>query len=322
MTTFAVQIGSNGEAHETRPGTLDSAMQPPQSTTEPRQGVRAMDSSERSGRVTIGPNGEMEFTQHGPMRAQTGETNSTDPLELGRDGVWGNRIPRSELKPNSIVKIGGVEGDLAGFERLGLVEKGADGLYRLADAKQQEAQRQQQAEPMAKLSEGGERFFSEAASALGSTTMMAATLSLMEGRELKNAGELASRLRMEPAALSQNIERVTSELTSQARAALQMDESTFAAFTEHVWQHRPNEIRDAILRQVDNGDLRPLRALGAAFTKSGSAYSDEDILSAEFGSGITARRGDDGRVMLNIPGRGTVLAREAFKLGLVKASRA
>src|SRR5262249_35601780 len=101
-----------------------------------------------------------------------------------------------------------------------------------------------------------------------------------------------------------------------------MDPDTFQAFADDAWAKNPDAIHKAIVAQVQHGNLNPLRALGVAFTKSGSAYSDEAILSAEFGSGITARPGDDGRVMLSIPGHGTVLASQAFKLGIVKASRA
>jgi len=54
----------------------------------------------------------------------------------------------------------------------------------------------------------------------------------------------------------------------------------------------------------------------------GEKHLYEDFLAADFGNGISARRDESGKVLLNIPGHGTMLAREAIRHGIVKVSRA
>jgi hypothetical protein len=304
----SVQI-RNGEAVETTPGSLNASMNPPAGTTNAQPSVRAMDSSEQRGRVVI-RNGEATFESHGPMRATTGETNSTDPLDLGRDGTWGNRIPRHELKPDSIIRLNGIEGDVRGFQAMGLIEKGADGLYRLAESKTQEAPQQTQQEPMVKLSDGAEGFMKFASDRLGYSTIYAATVGLIERGDVKNVEDIASRLNKEPEAVKHNIGRLQDEFEAQAKSALGFNDDQFEEFRSWCWSNNEtaNATREAILSQVDRGDLRGLKALGAKFTASGAAYDDDSLLSAEVPEGARVWRNPDTRqIMVSYKGRTNTL---------------
>jgi len=65
-------------------------------------GVRVTDANERRMSVEF-KNGEVRVVQH-QHASSTNVPTSTDPLENGRDGTWGNSIPRNALKGDSIIK--------------------------------------------------------------------------------------------------------------------------------------------------------------------------------------------------------------------------
>jgi hypothetical protein len=73
---------------------------------------------------------------------------------------------------------------------------------------------------------------------------------------------------------------------------------------------------------VDRGQLGPLKKLGAAFMKSGAAYSDADLLAADFGPGVKVWQdtANGGRVMLSSNGE-VIPLRDAIRHGIVKVSR-
>jgi hypothetical protein len=96
-----------------------------------------------------------------------------------------------------------------------------------------------------------------AADKLGFTTMHATTLALVEGREVKNIGEIASRLNKEPSQVAHNIERLKGEFTAQARIAFGMDEATFADFTEWAWSTERDGQRRARSHRLASVQRRP-----------------------------------------------------------------
>jgi len=291
---------------------------------KPATDVVVRDSNEGNGAVVF-RNGEATFEQRGLARATPTTPASDDPLDNAIDGIWKSPIPRSALKGDSLIKIGGVEGDLAGFERLGLVEKGPDGQYRIAEAKpEQETQSEQQTEPMAKLSDKAENAITAVSNNLGDSAMFGLMDAVMEGKEHALATMLpdyASRLGLEPDQMQRMVSGVTKEFSEQARTALQMDPETFQAFADDAWSKNPGAIREAITAQVQHGNLGPLKQLGAKFTAGGAAYSDDDLLSADLGENVRVYRDStSGKLMLSAKGQ-TMLAREAIKHGVVRVSR-
>jgi hypothetical protein len=104
------------------------------------------------------------------------------------------------------------------------------------------------------------------------------------------------------------------------------------AFYKFVRAHRPDSMRDALRRVAHDGNASDFEQMARAYVEQGRAtasatddaladYSADDILSADFGSGITAGKGSDGTAYLLIPGKGVVEASEAIRSGLVKVSR-
>jgi hypothetical protein len=75
---------------------------------------------------------------------------------------------------------------------------------------------------------------------------------------------------------------------------------------------------------MSRNDVGPLLKAARAYVVKGgvaAGHSDADVLGAQFGSGITARRAGDGKVVLDIPNHGTMTLVQAVKLGIVKVSR-
>src|SRR5689334_4961175 len=154
MSTYSYQAGSDNQQTKQGPMRVDAQgnvthITPAALKDEPQHkpAPTALDVNDRKMAVTI-RDGQMTVEHRPNASVQMGKPESSDPLERGRDPKFGQLLARHELTPESIVKIQGIEGDLGGFIKLGLVEKGQDGLYRIAEAKpQQEAQQQQNSTP-------------------------------------------------------------------------------------------------------------------------------------------------------------------------------
>jgi hypothetical protein len=82
---------------------------------------------------------------------------------------------------------------------------------------------------------------------LGDSSVLAVVQQIATGKEVKNLGELASRLNTEPENLSRAIGSVTQELTQQARTARGFDAETFEDFSSWLWESRPSEAHDAVM---------------------------------------------------------------------------
>jgi hypothetical protein len=77
-----------------------------------------------------------------------------------------------------------------------------------------------------------------------------------------------------------------------------------------------------MLAQFDKGDLRGMKQLAARFRASGAQFDPQSVLEAECGSGIIARRSDDGKqILLDIPNHGTMPFAEALRLKLVTVTK-
>jgi hypothetical protein len=267
-----------------------------------------------------------------------------DPLDYGR-GPGDMPISRDQLDERSIIRHPALGGDtrLVDLVSWGWVRKSAHGPewteqgkealglgpFAGSASQQQQQQRGAQTETekndapsMERLSDQSEAIISEAVSKIGDTPVRALMETVISGNDPEPfIGELAARLAVEPDEFRSRIESVTQEFTEHARRSLGLDAESFEKFTE--WAQSPErrrETHEGIWRYVEFGDLRALRKLGQEFASTGAQWDDESVLSADFGSGITAHRADDGKVILAIPGKGTMTLKQALSLGIVKVS--
>jgi hypothetical protein len=267
-----------------------------------------------------------KVTRDTPSEYRPGQDAGDSFLDNGRCGKIGRPLARHELKEDSIVKYGGSEGRINELLALGIVEPDPAGGFREKAQQDRPKEQEQTAAPMEKLSNEGEAFISHSVANLGGASVYSLAQAVIEGKakaEEQMVAEAASRLGIEPHEMRGNVERLKSEMTTQAVRALSkvgVAAEDFGAFTEWVHEHHPDGVREAMFKQFDNGDLRPLQALGRAYAQSGAAISPDEILRAQFGGGITARR-EGANVLLSIPGRGTMKYQDAIRLGLVTIGR-
>jgi hypothetical protein len=187
-----------------------------------------------------------------------------------------------------------------------------------------------------RLSEDSERFGARVVEKLGPTTFEGIVAAAITKPDVIKSqfNEYASRTGMEPAEFAQNYARVENDLREQANshlAAVGVDADAVEGFLDWAQYAERNAFENAQLALVLHDDARPLRTLGKRFLAKGqehstgrlatATYSDADIETATFASGITAKR-VNGKLILSVPGKGDFIASEAVRLGVVKVSRA
>ncbi|MBL8571730.1 MAG: DUF3102 domain-containing protein [Phreatobacter sp.] len=133
---------------------------------------------------------------------------------------------------------------------------------------------------------------------------------------------LASEAGIEPGEAKAHMAKVQAAFVQQAdKVARQAGVSDFADFTDWAWKHQPNTMREAIRTQAMLRSTEGYGALAREYMATMDQHDPHAILEADFGSGITAHRTQEGRIYLNVPGQGQVGWRQAVSLGLVKVSR-
>src|SRR5262249_28849773 len=151
----------------------------------------------------------------------------------------------------------------------------AGGFKWAAQPEAQSQSQEQQAPAMDRLSDKAENAITAVSNNLGDSAMFGLVDAVIEGKETALANmipDFASRLHLEPDQMKRMVSGVTQEFVDQARRVLQMDPDTFQAFADDAWTKNPDAIHKAIVAQVQHGNLNPLRALGAAFTKTGAQF--------------------------------------------------
>jgi hypothetical protein len=125
---------------------------------------------------------------------------------------------------------------------------------------------------------------------------------------------------VEPHEIAAMFSTVEGDLTRQAQRALAnvgVPSESWDAFREWVWSTKPNAIMDAIDHQFSYGRLDKLTELGRQFAATGKQFMPDEIMNAEFGNGIHAYKANNGRVLLDVPGHGTMPYEQAIGLGLI-----
>lgn len=88
-------------------------------------------------------------------------------------------------------------------------------------------------------------------------------------------------------------------------------------------KNSPDEAQTALRDLVQHNSVGALQKLGRKFLSSNAGqvvHADEAVLSAEMGSGIKSYRGDNGEVLLSIPGHGTMRYIDALKNKIIKVT--
>src|SRR5207249_430969 len=163
----------------------------------------------------------------------------------------------------------------------------------------------------------------------GPAISTALTQAVISGKDTASfVRDIANRSGQSEADVSKAVETVTADYTRAARRiavanGLRDGDSAFAGFIGWASENQPDAAQTAFLEFADNHNAGPLTRLVRQYNRSGqaeSAYSDAEIMSANFGSGIKPVKTDKG-VLLDVPNHGRMSLRDAMARGIVRVSR-
>jgi hypothetical protein len=253
--------------------------------------------------------------------------------DLHGQNAYGQTVPAWQLTPDCLVEHMGMVSKVRDLVTLGILrpDPARGGFQWTQEAFPEGQQRNDQAqmgqpqeEPAQRevLSDRTEAFFTDVTSRVGVVPARALVETIITGRSVEPyISDYAKQLGVEPNEFRESIGTAQAELVEQARKAVGFDEATFEQFSEWAWAEKSKEVRDAILRQVEYGDLRAVKKLAKEFHSTARTYDESAVLNADFGqSGIRAYRDERGKVILSIPGHGTMPYQAAIRAGIVKVS--
>jgi hypothetical protein len=140
--------------------------------------------------------------------------------------------------------------------------------------------------------------------------------------------EISRRTGQPEAEIKQAVDTVTADYTRAAKKiatanGLRDSDSAWAGFVAWASEHQADAATNAFTAFADGHEAGPLVRLVKQYNRSGqaeSAYSDAEILSANFGSDIRAVKTANG-VELDIPNHGRMTLKAAMARGIVRVSK-
>jgi hypothetical protein len=228
------------------------------------------------------------------------------------------------LQPSDTISVDGVRFSLEVAERIGLVSRDQNGRY--VEVAQTPVQARQE------VAEGpvGEAFSPSAEAGL--TALVNATTpdsqvalfsELARTGDVSEAvlGRMASEAGVEPHEMARWVQGVMGEFEGQAERSLAkmgvVDPIAFASWAaDNGYQ---SEVSDAMYRHITERTTEGYKPLAERFVLDLDRFAPDLILSAEFGQGIRAIRGNDGVPLIEIDGK-TYGWASAVRAGLVRLS--
>jgi hypothetical protein len=247
-------------------------------------------------------------------------------------------------KPNSIIDLGGKWGDSTAenFERMGLIRRLRDGGYELAGEaalaapaaaeKKAEAPRPE-AEADAVNLDGVEAIppsidvvHSNLKRAAGPATYTALLTAAIHGADM--SAPIADVARSSGQPIEHVRESVEGVLSEYRRAAGQVFQANggrsgdgFQAMLQWAQQNgKADQAIEAMMALVERNEVSLLAKMSRSYSRlNRSDWTNSELLSADFGAGVTARE-IDGVVYLNVKGRGEATFAKALAHGWIRTS--
>ncbi len=236
----------------------------------------------------------------------------------------GTPVAPSEIGPETLVTLAGMQGDLLGFERMGLVERKPDGTYVLgtyfAAEQALERQAQEQEEADAPLEGTGnaeaETFINTLAAAVSMGDQMQAIHEITSGGKLSvaTAGVIASQLGCDARDVLDRAEILSDAFAVQAVQACAA--SGGEDVIEWAKTHRSAELRKAMSLQATQRSTKGYRDLGRDYLSNLDTIHPEQILGGRLGPGMRVFKGTNGKIMVSSP-EGTMQWKQAVLTGVV-----
>jgi hypothetical protein len=286
--------------------------------------------------------------------AATPPTPSTDPLDsaIGADGFV---IPRSRLTSEKGVMIShprlGGNMPLSEAINLGWARKTADGNFAMAGefadlngdagpaattppavAPKPEQKPDADAEAVSMVGVSGTLATTDVAKSMlvrdaGEVVANGMTMAYIKGLDVDSyASEIASRTGQDPKEVRAAADAVAADYTRAAREVAAANgvanrDGAWSKFIEWASAKNPDAALTAFDAFVSKHEAGPLARLAKQYARSGeaeTAFSDEEILNADFGDHIEAVRTNEHGVQLRIPGYEQMSLKAAVARGLVR----
>jgi len=244
----------------------------------------------------------------------------------------GRVLTTSEIKPDTLVTVGGVTTNVRAALHAGLLREvngqyvSASGVSASPAQQQQEPEHQQQqqqqqppepAPTIDALDPHSEAIMSDVVS------KVAQPLAIGTLRELIDNGEnapstierVAEQLNVSPAEAGQRIETLKIAFDGQARRAIGGNSE---AVLEYARQHQPQALKDAMRAHVMDGTTEGYRALARSYIEDLATVNPQAILSSKDAAARGVRQERDGSITVLHPKAGRVAWKVAVRTGLIK----
>ena len=275
--------------------------------------------------VAHGPDRGAQYD--GPAATRSARTLPSNPVVLteARDDA-GRKVFGKDISHKHIVQLrSGVETSLGAALHTGEVVQMPDGSYALAGGGQQASRaasddREKEPEPSREVQLGAETdaLIVELAQGVPATDAAQLIGDACSGREFDEAAlsRAASNLGVEPEAFVQKADQVRDAYEQAALASVSgygVDPYDIMAFG---YEHMPDEMNAAIRRLIA-GDRRTdsFPAIAEQYFENLDKIDPDALLDAEFGPGVEIYRGQNGKIMVRVEGRGETSYGVAVRAG-------
>lgn len=286
--------------------------------------IRARDVTNE--KMSIGPEGlkrhEMVSMNTYDQTLGNGDIRSTAKTPSG--SPVGNRT----LTDNDIVSVQGMEVSVGVAKQIGLLtEEGKDAPTAKEVSKPK-------AEPKPSAKEPGdapeaeplpgkhaEMLLETSSKAVDAGAQNAAVLDYVQSGELSEGtvGRIASSMGVEPHEARGMAQEVYSGFQQQAYQTVEKTGLNPQAVFEWAQKEAPEQLSKAMQAHAMERTTKGYKEIAQAYVSNLDTVNPDAILGANFGSGITAKK-ENGKVILDLPGVGTVDWKGALRSGLIRVS--
>jgi hypothetical protein len=288
----------------------------------------------RQGGITFSTNANSLHTaaEAGTNKINMGALHNGEQGVLAAAKAHGTPKPASQLRPSDLVTFQGNQMTLEVAERIGLVSKDpTTGFYRDNGPTAEAAVAAPPVEPADPRledphfgqplpSEEAAASFKELVNTVTPGTQVRGILGVIDNGEVTQAtlNSAATEAGIEPSAMQAKINSAMDGFRSQAASLAKSTGADPEAFFEWAKANRTGDMKEAMRNHVMQRTTAGYAPLLREFNESLAERDPDVVLNATFpDAGVRAFRGNDGAVVLSIPGKGTMSYRSAVKAGLI-----
>ncbi|HLI12827.1 MAG TPA: hypothetical protein VKY65_14640 [Alphaproteobacteria bacterium] len=322
MINSSIQLDS-GNASEAKAAAAQAAAAE-QPSTKMRATYRVIEDGPlvtfNNGEVSVASSNMSSLNTSGAApKAESGSVISTARSSSGAP------LTGRQIGDNALINLGGMEVSIAAAARAGLIRQNENGLWEdvsgpFDDAAPSERQQHQQpaqehgraaqeteqsandASTVETLDPASEQIMGEFVNGVGGMDVVAGAHEIVETGEASPEvlSRVASRMGVAPEQVAAKVETVKAAFEKQAREAVGANSE---AVFDWARRHSPQELRDAMYRQVNEGSTKGYRALAQRYFLTLDQHAPDIILNSPGVAHAQPQREKDGSITILVNGR-------------------